>query len=132
MAKKLDIIGNKAIFDMTLKGGDLPDGFEAEISVEMDFSGASNEQLYKCCASGQSARVALQGQLRKKPVLTLGKYHKEGLKVKFTDIIANDIVRPMDRLLALSKESFTEVMVEELGMDENAAEALYNKKHGIE
>ena len=132
MAKRFEIIGKKAFFTMSIKGGDLPSNFEVEIEAEMDFEGASQEQLLKCCASGQSARVALQSQLRKKPVAALRSYADNGLKVKFTDIISGDIAKPTDKLLALSKEDFVEIISEEFGISMEQAEKIYNQKHEIE
>jgi len=125
MAKRFEIIGKKAFFTMSIKGGDLPSNFEVEIEAEMDFEGASQEQLLKCCASGQS-------QLRKKPVAALRSYVDNGLKVKFTDIISGDIAKPTDKLLALSKEDFVEIISEEFGISMEQAEKIYNQKHEIE
>ncbi len=131
MAKKLVIEGNKARFNMTLKGGKLPDNFEAEIDVVMDFEGASYEELYKVCASGQSARVALQSQLRAKTVPELNSLHDNGLEVKFTDIIAGRSTTPKDTIMALDLDDFVELMTTSLDMDYEAAVLLFNKKHGI-
>lgn len=131
MSKKLEIIGKVAKFTMSLKGGKLPDGFETEIKVEMNFEGASMEDLYKCCASGQSARVALQSQLRAKTVSELMGLGQNGLKVKFTDIVAGNVSRPADRIMALSFDDFIDVMMNDFEMTEEQATTLYNKKHGI-
>lgn len=131
MAKKLEILGTRALFVMSLKGGDLPENFEAEIAVEMDFNSAPKELLYKICASGQSARVALQSQLRKKSVPELQRLEKDGLIIKVEDIYSGQIVKPVDRLLAMSKEDFIETMMEDLGLSEDQAIEIYNRKHGI-
>lgn len=131
MAKKLDVVGKKAMFTMSLKGGDLPENFEVEIAATMDFSGATEEQLIRCAASGQSARVALQSQLRRKPVATLNEYAVNGLKVNFTDVVAGEIASPTDKLLALDRDDFIEMISTDFGIARSEAEAIYNRKHGI-
>lgn len=131
MAKKMTIVGKKAIFEMSIKGAKLPDNFEAFIQVEMDFEGAKFEDMLKCCASGQSARVALQSQLRAKSVEELNGLAKNGLKVSFSDIIKGNVTRPIDRIMALSHDDFIEMMVTDLGMTDEAAEKLYERKHGL-
>ena len=131
MSKKLEIIGKKAMFTMSLKGGDLPSNYEVEINVTMDFTGATETQMIKCCASGQSARVALQGQLRKKTISDLDKLGREGMNVSFTDVIDGDVVSPVDRLLALTKEQFIEIISRDMGLDPEECEAIYDRKHGI-
>ena len=131
MAKKLEIIGKTAKFQMSIKGAKLPDNFESFIQVEMSFADAQFEDMVRCCASGQSARVALQAQLRAKTVEELRGMEKNGLKVSFNDIIAGKVSRPIDRIMALSLDDFVELMVFEFEMDEDQAVALYNKKHGI-
>jgi len=131
MSKKLEIIGKKAVFTMSLKGGDLPSNYEVEINVTMDFTGATEAQMIKCCASGQSARVALQGQLRKKTISDLDKLVENGLNVSFTDVIDGEVVSPIDRLLALTREQFVEIISRDMGLSEEECIAIYNRKHGI-
>ena len=132
MAKKLEVIGKKAHFTMSIKGGSLPDNFEAEIATVMDFTGATEAQLIKCAASGQSARVALQGQLRRKPIAVLNDYGAKGLEVKFVDVISGDVASPVDKLLVLSQEDFVNLMVEEMGLEREQAIRIYCFKHGLE
>jgi hypothetical protein len=131
MAKKMTLVGKKAMFQMSIKGAKLPDNFEVFIDVEMDFEGAQFEDMMKVCASGQSARVALQAQLRAKPVPELEAMAKNGLVVKFNDIIAGNVTRPIDTIMALSKTDFVTMMIKEFEFDQTTAELLYNKKHGI-
>ena len=132
MSKKLEINGKTASFTMTIKGGKLPDSFEATIAVQMGFEGASQEALFKCCASGQSARVALQAQLRAKTVKELTGLADNGLKVSFNDIVAGNVTKPIDKIMALSLEDFVEFTTVEFEMTSEQAHALYYKKHGIE
>ena len=131
MAKKMTIGEDKATFTMTIKGASLPDNFEAEISTVIDYTGATREQLITACSGGQSARVMLQGQLRKKTVPVLNGYAENGLTVKFTDIVAGSVTKPIDKIMALSKEDFCDMMILEFEMDDEQAEALYDKKHGL-
>ena len=131
MAKKLEVIGKKAHFTMSLKGGDLPSNYEVEIAAVMDFTGATEAQLIRCAASGQSARVALQSQLRRKPIAVLNGHAKDGLNVKFTDVIAGDVASPTDRLLALSQDDFVEMMIKEFDLPREQAIRIYCHKHGL-
>jgi len=131
MSKKLDINGKVATFTMSIQGGKLPDSFKAIIAVAMNFEGATIEDLYKCCASGQSARVALQAQLRTKTVSELNGLANNGLKVSFNDIMKGSVTKPIDRLLALSKDDFI-LELAELGIDTEQATKIYNFKHGLE
>ena len=131
MTKKLEVTGKLATFRMSIQGGALPDSFKAVIDVEMDFTGAPLDAVFKCCASGQSARVALQADLRKKTVKELTALGNNGLKVLFTDIMAGNITRPIDKIMALDKKDFVEMMVNDFEMAEDQAYALYDKKHGL-
>ena len=130
---KMQIVGEKAIISgMSVKGGDLPSNFEVKIDVEIDFAGATKAQMLQCCASGQSARVQLQGQLRKKSTTNLTEMASKGHKVKFTDILAGPPPASAgDLLLALSKEDFIELMCEDYDLSADRAEKMYNIKHGI-
>ncbi len=132
MAKKLIVENNVAKFQMSLKGGKLPDNFEVYINVEIDFTDAKPADLFKCCASGQSARVKLQSQLRAKTVPELKALGENGLQVTFNQIIAEQITKPIDRIMALELDDFVEMMVDEFDMEYETAVLLYNKKHGIE
>ena len=131
LTKKVQLVGNVAKFNQSVKGGKLPSNFEVYIVTEIDFTGAKLEDLYTCCAGGSSARVQLQAQLRSKSIEELNRLSKEGLKVTFNDIIANKVSKPVDKLMALSKDDFIELMVDEMGFDADDAERVYNKKHGI-
>lgn len=131
MSKKMIISGKTAKFEMSIKGAKLPDNFEAYIKVEMNFEDAKFEDMLRVCASGQSARVALQSQLRAKTVPELQGMEKNGLIVRFNDIITGSVSRPIDKIMALSREDFIEMMIEEFDMDELTAINLFNKKHGI-
>ncbi len=130
--KGLEINDNRAFFTMKLKGGNLPEDFEAVIETIIDFTGASVSDLQKVCASGQSARVALQSQLRKKSVQELVNMGTNGLTIAFDDIYAGTITKPIDKIMALGREEFIDLMVDQLDMTMDQASTLYNKKHGIE
>lgn len=133
VSRKAQVSGTIASFEMNLKGGALPDGFEAKLRVEMDFEGVSKEKLFEICASGQSTRVTLQSQLRKKSTSELTKLAEEGLKVRVQDIYSGQgLVKPIDRLLALNREDFVLTMVRDLGLDEEMAHETFNRKHGLE
>lgn len=131
VTKKAQVNGTKAVFNQSIKGGKLPGNFEVYIKTTIDFEGAQLKDLYECCASGQSARVQLQAQLRAKSVEELNRLAEEGLTVKFSDIIAGKVSKPVDRLMALSREAFIELMVTDLGFEPEAAEAVYIRKHQL-
>lgn len=131
MTKKMIVENDVAMFEMKVRGGNLPQDFEANIAVEIDFAAADKTQLIEIAASGQSARVALQAQLRKKSVQELMALGENGLRISVQDIYAGQIVRPVDRLMALSRADFVATMVRDLGLEEAQANEIYNRKHGI-
>lgn len=131
MSKKLEMKGKTAHFTMSLKGGKLPENFEAFIKVQMDFSTANVLDVFKVCASGQSARVALQSQLRQKAPSELKQLEKNGLEIKFEDIYKGTVVKPIDTILAMTRDEFIETMVTQLGMETDPAHELYNNKHDL-
>jgi hypothetical protein len=114
-------------FKMGLKGGGLPDGFSCKIEVELDFEGVEREELIRICSGGQTTRVALQSQLRKKSVRELTKLEAEGLKVSFGEVYKKEIVKPVDKLLALNKTDFVEMMVQGMGLNSETAGELWEK-----
>jgi len=133
MAKRdLQVIGEKAMWTMSVKGGKLPNGFEVFIAVEMDYTGAKRGDIITQCSGGQSIRVKLQDQLRSLPTSTLNRYAAEGYKCKFNDIYdGKQILQPKDIILSLSKDDFIDLMCEEYDLSYERAETMYNVKHGI-
>ena len=118
---------------MDVSGGDLPKGFKVTIPVEMDFSGATEAQKILCCASGQSARVQLQGQKRKEKPEALSMQAMEGLKIKFTDVLTGPPPKTArDLLLEMSREDFVEMMTEDYDLSVERANEIYNVKHGLD
>jgi hypothetical protein len=131
MSKKMTLVEKVVSFEMSIKGAKLPDNFEAFIKCEIDFTDALESDLFLCCASGSSARVQLQSQLRNKSVEELKGLQNTGLKITFNEIISDKPrvqKSPKDLLMALSREDFVDQMME-LGLEEQAAIQLYNKKH---
>ena len=135
MAKKeITISGERAYFsDMTLKGGKLPDDFEVDFDVCMDFTGVTREQLIAVCASGQSGRVRWQGQLRRLSTVTLRKMAEKQVTVKMTDILKGLSVGPVDLILTYNRIDFVATIMSLNPMqDEDEAHEAYNRKHGLE
>ena len=114
---------------MNVAGGDLPKNFSVKINVEIDCTKTTIEKLIEVACSGQSARVRLQANLRTWSTERLEKVEKEGLKITFEEIYKEESLE--DKILKLSKAEFVELMVT-YDMDKKGAEALYNKKHGIQ
>ena len=132
MSKKAEIIGKVAKFKMSLKGGKLPDGFEVYLDTKIDFENVSIDELIRVCASGQTARVTLQNQLRQKSVQELRNLEESGLEIKFKDIYNDNIVKPIDKILLLNRIDFVKMMVEDFDMEQEKAQELFNKKHALE
>ena len=126
MAKSMTINGTKAMFNMSLKGGDLPDSFEIMLNVEMDFEGATMAQFYECCAGGSSARVKLQSRLRKMTVAQLRVFALEGYKCKFVDLMTGAVQRDYKTALAaLPYDEFIETVMRDLQTKLDVAQRYY-------
>ena len=130
--KKVIMDGQVATFLMSVKGGKLPSNFEVYISVRMDFTDAKPLDMAICAASGSSARVQLQSQLRLCSVDDLNKWAKEGYSTTFSDVIAQKArpePKPADLLNALSLVDFVEFMLVNYDIDEEASTNIWNRKH---
>lgn len=79
--------GSVVIEKMSVKGGDLPNGFQVYLDVTLDFTGVDPVDVAETACGGQSLRVILQGDLRKESTATLKKYAEEGLTVKVETLI---------------------------------------------
>lgn len=53
------------VTDVSVKGGDLPVGYQCYLNLEFDFTDVSAEELQGLCCEGSSLRVKAQAQLRK-------------------------------------------------------------------
>lgn len=82
--------GSVVIEKMSVKGGDLPNGFQVYLDVTLDFTGVDPVDVAETACGGQSLRVILQGDLRKESTATLKKYADEGLTVKVETLISRD------------------------------------------
>ena len=82
--------GSVVIEKMSVKGGDLPNGFQVYLDVTLDFTGVDPVEVAETACGGQSLRVILQGDLRKESTATLKKYADEGLTVKVETLINRD------------------------------------------
>ena len=132
MAKKMTITEKNAKFEMSLKGGKLPDNFEVFIQVEISFETCSKLDMIKACSGGQSARVMLQSQLRRKSIPELNRLGKEGLKVKLEDILKGTTTSPADLILQMTRSDIVDIMCEKFDLTIDESHELYNKKHGLE
>lgn len=128
---KMEIGENIAkITDMKLKGGKLPDGVEFTLTVYIDYSGVTRQQLVKVASSGQSTRVALQSKLRTWPVAKLRALGGV-LKTTFKEIYEVIEETPQDRLMRLTKDEFYDVM-KAYGLTREQTDDMYNRKHDIQ
>lgn len=106
---------------------------EHKFTVEIDTTGVPANAYIPYTFGGASVRVKLQGWMRNKwTEAQFIEKSKETLKLHFNDIIKGMEVPLKDRIAALEKDDFVELMMDEYGMEEEQAVALYNKKHGIE
>ena len=121
-----------AISQMSVKGGDLPDTFQVKIDARMDFTGVSVDAMARCCASGQSARVRLQAQLRKKSTTELQKLELTGLDVHFNEIASVGVESPMDTLMKMTRDEFVEHVMDAFDIDVDECHEIYNRKHGLD
>ena len=136
MAKMFQIVGDVVTYDCSVKGGDLPKDYEVIIRVVMDCTGVTRDQLLKV-ATTTSARVSLANRnLRRLSTEILDKYDRTNndqapmYEVKMNDVITGaSSINPVDVILAMPREDFVKMMVLEYGMNEPAAEKLYDKKH---
>ena len=131
MAGKMQVTGESIyIPKMSVKGGKLPNGVDFQINTTIDFTGAKRDKIIFVCASGSSARVRLQGQLRNKPMAELRKLEMTGYKTTFDEVLKGaPEATPGDKLAALSREDFTSLMMTDYGVDEATAEKMYFRKH---
>jgi len=131
MAEKMQVTGESIyIPKMSVKGGKLPNDAEFLINTTIDFTGAKRDKIILVCASGSSARVRLQAQLRSKPIAELRRLEVTGYKTTFDTVLKGaPEATPGDRLAALSREDFISLMMTDYGVDEATAEKMYFRKH---
>ena len=91
--------GTVASFTMTISGGDHPKDFLVEIATELD-CGSDLATLREYAAGGQSARVVMQGVLRKFKADELRALATKTLKVHINDIKDADAYRSKEMLQA--------------------------------
>jgi len=121
----------KKLVKFSLKGGALPNGFEVELKVEFDYTGCPIEELIKRVTSGQSDRVKLQSKYRKLPTSMLRAMSDGLTKVRWDEIAEASELSLKDRMMALDKDNFVELMVTSYGISEDEATAIYNRKHDV-
>lgn len=119
------------ISQMSVKGGDLPDGFQAHIDVDLNFTGVPILTLAQCCSGGSSARVQLQGQLRKKSTKDLNKLALTGLVIHYNDIATAGAESAVDIMMGYTREKFIKT-VADFDIKEPEAHEIYNRKHGLD
>ena len=130
---KIQSIKNKVVvFEQHLSGGNLPNGFESVLTIEMDFAGATESQLLACCCS-TSAKVTLANKLRNKKPEDIRKLELAGIyKVKFLDVIAKGggstfPISYKDQIIALGKELGTTQIMADAKVIKEVAEKYWNK-----
>jgi len=137
-AKAVQISGNTVTFLMDLRK-DAPvirklhptENLVWRISVTVDVTGVNRESMLTNNFSGSSMRVKLQAKLRKKTDTELDKLVEVGYKTTWSEIGAAEVLSTGDLMARLSKDQFIEIMTEEYDLSVEAAEKMYNIKHGI-
>ena len=80
MSEQVKAKDNKVLVKcVSVKGGDLPNGFQVYVNLEFDYTGMTLEQLQGLCSEGSSVRVKAQGQLRKYSTADLLKHGVPGV-----------------------------------------------------
>jgi len=118
-----------------IAGGKLANGVEFNITVEFDFTGLSLKQCHALLIDSSSPRVKLATRLRSMGVEKLKGLEANGYKCLVSDLGIRAIGQTQsagDILMKMDKPTFISWMVENIpGVDAEAAEKVYNKKHGI-
>ena len=103
MAKTNEMVWNAdstiVTFTMNVSGGDLPKDYVAEIPVELNI-GTDMKAVREYVAGGQSARVTMQGVLRKFKRTELDVIAAKGVKIGIADIKTADAYRDPEAVKA--------------------------------
>ncbi len=122
--------GKITVTEMSVKGGDLPNGFQVKLDVEFDFTDVSPVDVAESACGGQSLRVILQGDLRKESTATLREYEEQGYVCKVSDLVnrekaARDPKKAIKSAFSkLDRDGKIEFLMENMGMERDAAEAM--------
>ena len=81
MAEQGKVEGRKVLITgMSVKGGDLPNGFQVYTNVMLDYNGVSEDDLMALASEGSSVRVKAQAKMRKWSTTELLKYGVKGVE----------------------------------------------------
>lgn len=122
--------GTVKVTEMSVKGGDLPNGFQVKLDVEFDFTGVDPKDLAETACGGQSLRVILQGDLRKETTANLREYEEQGYTCKVVDLLnrekaARDPKKAVKSAFSrMDRAGKVEFLMESMGLDKEAAEAM--------
>ena len=118
---------------MGVKGGQLADGLEYNISVEFDFTGLSIDNLHSMLIDSSSPRVKLANKFRKMKPAELEKLEINGYKCLVKDLgtRSNVTLAPADALMIMNKAKFIATLESTWDMEPGEAERIYNRKHKI-
>ena len=129
--KKVYINGNIVTFTMGVK----KDSFakvQHVIKVTVNVEGVSRETMLQNNFAGSSMRVKLQnGFMRKQTEGTLAAMATNGYRTTWKDIDSGFDMDPIDALMLLDKPTFIGKMVKDLGLSEEKAIEIFNRKHNI-
>lgn len=93
MAEQGKVLENKVtVTGMSVKGGELADGFQAYTNVTFDFTGVETDELIALNCEGSSIRVKAQAQMRKwtqAQLLKVGVQGIEGLTAEIKEALAD-------------------------------------------
>jgi len=131
---EVTFLNDELIWKMGVKK-DSMDEREYTIDVLVDCKETTKEQFALVCGGGQSTRVKIQSLLRKKTRDELASIEVTGFMVTWKEVYTaqgrttKDYV---DVLMTLTKDEFVTKITRDLGVSDEQAIEIYNRKHGIE
>lgn len=122
--------GKVMVTEMSVKGGDLPNGFGVKIDVEFDFTGVDPLAVAETACGGQSLRVILQGELRKMSTAQLNAMAASGYTCQVSELVNRERAARDPQQTATSaygkmtREQRIEFVMVAMKVDREAAEAM--------
>jgi hypothetical protein len=122
--------GKVVVTEMSVKGGDLPNGFGVKIDVEFDFTGVDPLAVAEVACGGQSLRVILQGELRKMSTSQLNTMAESGYTCQVSELVNRERAArdPQQTVTSaygkMTREQRVEFVMTAMKVSREAAEAM--------